>query len=475
MIDAKAFMLLKSLNEEEFRRLHKFLRSPFYNYTKALIALFEYLRKYYPSFDSPKLSKEKVWDKIYPEEPFHHRKFWRLTNNLTQLVEKFIVQLELEKEPKKERSILIQALNRRNAYLLFEKETLKMLEKDDFLYALPKEKPLEKYLLLKDYFFHPSTPKWKVDIEQQNEIMECLDLFFVSNKLRLASEFIGRESILKEKHAIHFLQLVVDEVERKYPKFKVYNKIIALQKSQLEEDYWKARKQYLKDLEDLGVEDRLTVLNQLFNYAIWQVNNGNNKFRQEHFELYKMALKSEILIQNEQISDLAFTNIVSYGASFKEFDWTSQFIEKYEIYLEKGQKEDALKLSWGYFFFFKKDFSEVLETLSPHSFKKVIHAQRGKSLLLRSFFELYLQDPTYYELFLSFSLSFEKFLRRDSIQSQRKVKNYLNLISALRKIAKYRFNGKWNQNVRIGMIENIQSVKMVLKPWLLDKLEELGK
>ena len=78
MIGTKALKLLQALDQEEFLRLGKFLRSPFYNYNKTIVALYEHLKKYYPALDSNKLEKEKVWAKLYPGKAFHESSYWKI-------------------------------------------------------------------------------------------------------------------------------------------------------------------------------------------------------------------------------------------------------------------------------------------------------------------------------------------------------------------------------------------------------------
>ena len=57
--DSKLVTLLKSLNKQEFERLEKYVKSPFFNSSEQLITLFDLLRNDYPDFTS--ISKEKIF------------------------------------------------------------------------------------------------------------------------------------------------------------------------------------------------------------------------------------------------------------------------------------------------------------------------------------------------------------------------------------------------------------------------------
>ena len=114
MQDIKLIILLKTLSKEEFRRLGKFLKSPFFNYSKPVLSLYEILKNYFPTFESPKLTQENISRKVYPNTTFNPNKFWQLTSKLTRIIEKFIVIIELEVTPSKEEKLLIQSLANRN-------------------------------------------------------------------------------------------------------------------------------------------------------------------------------------------------------------------------------------------------------------------------------------------------------------------------------------------------------------------------
>ena len=118
---------MRSLTREEFLRFGKFLRSPFFNYTTSLVHFYKALKRHHPNFNSPRLKIEKLWARAFPEKKFDAQKFRQLCSDLTRLVEKYLVQLEMERSVVKSNQMLLQSLGRRNAYSLFEKEAKKQI------------------------------------------------------------------------------------------------------------------------------------------------------------------------------------------------------------------------------------------------------------------------------------------------------------------------------------------------------------
>ena len=95
----------------------------------------------------------------------------------------------------------------------------------------------------------------------------------------------------------------------------------------------------------------------------------------------------------------------------------------------------------------------------------------AKSLLLRSYFELFLQDSSYVKVLTAYSHSFERFLRRNEFSAKNVIKEYLNFTLILRKITKLIYEGKWNADYKKKYKENIRKERMPLKQWLLDNLK----
>jgi len=61
MIGKKLMKLLAALTPVEFRRMRKLFQSPIYTSDPHHLILYDYIRKYYPTFDSPHLEKEKLF------------------------------------------------------------------------------------------------------------------------------------------------------------------------------------------------------------------------------------------------------------------------------------------------------------------------------------------------------------------------------------------------------------------------------
>src|SRR5688572_11768167 len=93
--DSKLVTLLKTLNKQEFERLEKYVKSPFFNSSEQLVTLFDLLKGDYPDFAL--ISKDKIFRVFYPKEEFKDKKIRDMLSRLLEIAQGFLSQIEFEK------------------------------------------------------------------------------------------------------------------------------------------------------------------------------------------------------------------------------------------------------------------------------------------------------------------------------------------------------------------------------------------
>lgn len=478
MKQTKLIQLLRTLSKEEFLRFGKFLKSPFFNYTPSLIKLYEGLKRYHPNFDSPRLKKEKLWEKAMPEKPFDERKFRHLCFYLSRIVEKYLIQLELEAQELKRQQLLIEALGKRNAYTLFEKKTLQLEQKlEDQPY-----KNAESYLSMTDlqyqHYAHPLTNKYEIKTERLKTIMDNLDGFYFSRKLRFGSELKFREKYFKEKYNNILLEEIKDSCESSLidhnPLIKIYLLIHKLYGEEIDYDFFEEVKDlFLASIDKINPIERVNIFLHLINYVTGRVNSGEQQFDKVTLDLYKIGLHYHLVMENNRLPETIFTNIVSFGCHQKEFDWTQHFIKNYEQYLETEVRLDAKILSLILLHFWKEDYEKVIDLTENHKFSLSVTEIKARTYLLRAWFEKFLLDDDWLELLLYKIKAFEQFSRRDKTLATSTKAGYLNfakLISQFVLLKNKNTHPKEAWSILKIRIE--KEPRLIAKKWFLDKLKE---
>ena len=472
-----ATRLLCLLTEEELRRFSKFLRSPYFNNTPILIKLFEQLRRWHPDYEEKRIHPPKIWKKLEPDKDFSAQKYWWLNFKLRTLVEKFMIVEEVMSNEGESKKHLIKSYGRRNVHGLFEKETKSFLAK---ISKMPFQN-LHTYsssLWLKyDYFFNPQTDKYGGALYSVEDVMDELDRFYLLAKLQFASEIKNRERIFSKKVPIDLLEESI-LTSRKYvpenPAFLMYRNVLDLYDPTKSDKAFRAGLDLLsKQFALVSKDDQNEIILNLQNYAIRQVNKGNKDYTPELFQLYKLGLKLGLLIDNGKLSQPTYQNIVQVGCQLKEFKWTEEFINSFDIYLEEKYRMDNKLLSLGILYFEKKEFDKSLDFISQRDFGSILHQVTTRLIISKIWFEKFLKDPNLFDLLVSKLESDEKFFRRMMTVSQQRKEAHLNFVLALKLFSNFVCQNKSKKEIRKKMSKYLgERVIMSSKKWLLEKIEQ---
>ncbi|MFK7772987.1 MAG: hypothetical protein AB8F94_12650 [Saprospiraceae bacterium] len=468
---SKLLTLLRGLQPEEIHWFQKFLKSPFYNSNVLTFRLFEYIKKYYPELDSPKLTKEKAFQRLFPNEKFKAQKLRKVMFELAVLTEEFFITMHLRKKEFQKKKILVEELGERNLYAQFKKGTKQLMKeleslpcRDTFFYK-------DIYELNYNYSNHQETNRQKLNGQLLKNATEHLDYFYLLQKQQLKLGIKSHEKLFKEKVKLSTLKQA-EIVLQSEPVFKIYELINkAISKSDNDENYFNIESLFKNEIEKLGRNDTIVILKILFNYSISQVNKGRKEYFNRLFLLYKFGLEQGLLIEKKQIAGSIFTNIITTGVNLKEFDWVESFIQEYKKFLPDSVREDASCFGLGLLFFHKKEFSKTIDLILNHTFSKPLLTLQSKTILLRAYFEQYLIDNSYYDLLIAQTQAFEKFIRRNELISEIKKDRYLNFALFTRKIVSAHWQNKLDQSV----LEKLNSNEVLLKFWLIEKIKELQK
>ena len=475
MHDSKLITLLKSLSNEEFKTLKRFIKSSFYNTNEQVSDLYRYIGKYYPKWNSRMLSKEIVYRQLFPDDiKPNHKRLSNLMSEFSLTVEEFIIQNELKTNSLQKEKIRLSAFANRNLTSSLEKQ----FEKINQMLENPSVEGLShflsKFLVNHKLYFDPSTQVFNSQGNGLKKSMENLELFYQLAKLQISYEMKTRERLLGEQYEIIGLENVLESTSKRLknspPILKIYFHLIELHLYEIDDEYFKAKDIFLSNFYNIERTDSLNILLFLLNYSI---KKGNNSplFVKEAFELYKMGLENHILITNKKLSEATFTNIVVHSLKLREFDWAVSFIEEYESCLEPEIREQIKILGLASVFFFKKEYSAVRIKIINHTFPKPIYKIRAKSLLLRAVYEELSDDKTLFDLFIAQSNAFEKFLRRSKKLTEKN--KYLKFVQLLRMISRIKM--KNNQPIEKSKIKEkaLAYGNFANKSWVWEKINDL--
>ena len=475
----KLYKILRSLSKKEMNLLADFLNSPYFNKKKIIVDFFNYIRKFHPKFNDQELNKKCIHSILFGSEPFKDEKINILIRELTNHCIHFLTLQEIDKSDLDRDKLYLNALGKRNLDELFFKLGNRMKTSLESLMYKGRDYHKDMLLLLHQLFFQPPPSDYPRPNEDIHKIMEYLDTFFVLSKLWYSAELYARKIILNEKADILLLEEVKQMASRitSIPLISLYSSIIKFQEQrdfQLSElkvlfESFKAQQRYISK------NEQKNLVRHLINLAYWKMNFSKDySFTEIIFELFEYGLEKDLFLVNGRILDITFTNIAVIGSILNKFEWVEIFIKSYQKHLKSDIQHNAVLLSRCYLFFHKKLYTEVDALLKDVKFVNKPYAFRARTLKIRSQFEMYLGDPTYYRTLLSSLDAFRRNLYRESDINANRKEAYRKFISILRELLNAHFKGELDAKRIHKIKERIRNNEAIIAiQWLQKKVEEL--
>ena len=483
MENSKLFTRLRLFSTEEISDLILFANSPYHNTNAALIRLLKYLKKCHPDLQGKRVRKELVFKKIYPEkEVYREKRMNELMTNLHQLSEEFLVHDRLKKTP---------AAHARQALLAYRdhgmhRDFLKTVGKTESILAnspQDEENTLYRYLLNKEIFYHPTTERQKPGMPSLTAALDNLDLFFAKEKISLSLPAKNREKLLNEKHEIRLLKEVQDElIDQVFKENRVLtfmNKVLRLSKKISDLELKNLIKEYNILFHIFNFRQRQDFLGILINASSNKFRNGNKEISAVILSLYQVGLKQNLLIENGQMHETVFSNILLTAKYSGEHNWAADFVKEYQKTIVPTQnKNDAINIAEVTYLISMvsenpttSNINDALIIINELKFSDINYTYRAKSILLRLYYYKFIEDENYYEFLVDFIVAYEKQLLRNKIMNKSKSKMIIEFVRITKRIA-LAIVQKNKEGIEKIRVELIEKEGVFLKNWLIERTGE---
>ncbi len=475
MKKSKLIILLKSLENHEVRYFKKYIKSPCFTQSKDVLKLYNYIHSYYPSFESPKLEKIKVFGFLYPNENFNGPRLRNLMLKITKILEDFLIYLECQQTNIKKQQFLTDIYRKRNLNDVFSsqaKEFLSELEKQpiqDSIYFY------NKFILQRDMYFNSNAMREGEIKAIIKNSYQNLNYFFALERMRLGMELKTREKIFPEEYTEFQVKALTFHPPKESQIYNLFQKVIELIESQDEQIYFDLKPVFYSTIDKIHYEDQQRIIYCLVNFTLNQISKKGSLFIEETNELFKKGLKQKLFFnQDDSFNTVTFLNIVLVSSSLKEFDWTKDFIVNYAPKLKSSEAEYLKPFAMANLYFYQDDFQETINIIQSNKFSESIIEINSKLLVLRAYYELAILDTNYLQLFNSCLKNYEKYLSRQYKLDEIKIKGYMNFIMIFKKYLKI----KTKVIKGIKCSESLESLlnttsPISAKPWLKAKVEIL--
>jgi tetratricopeptide (TPR) repeat protein len=204
----------------------------------------------------------------------------------------------------------------------------------------------------------------------------------------------------------------------------------------------------------------------VLNYSIKMINQGDRVHRKVLLENYKQMMAQQILIQDGQISQWHYKNVVTICLRQDETAFANTFIHTYRKFLSADVRENAFQYNAAYLQFAKGQYKDAISGLQKVDLDDVYYRLDARSILLKSYYELNDIDALFYQ-----ASSFRMFIRRNKSISAYQKAVYLNLIKITLALVRAGSNITRLKRVKDRVERDSRIADL---QWVESKLEELG-
>lgn len=458
------------------KRFRDFVKSPYYNKNKNVIKLNEALIKYYPEFNSPKLTEEHIFTLVFGKEKFDYFKIKNVTSDLYNLAIEFLkIQPQGDSEFYNDYNLLTQ-LRTRKLFKLHKKMVKAMEDEFEQVKFSDRNFQYKNYQLASESQF--------VDLFEKptsiTGIFKEFNIFYEYVILSLLEYYnllihIGKEN--SSKAELKMLDEIVIYLEKgpvsEHPATLSNQYLILLKIKNKEEYYFILKEHYFKHFSEMSSYDAYKTHMHMFGYCADMYNfKGDRRFIKEGYELYKHSFENGRVTSGELLYP-DYVNFIKVFARANDFELARKFREEYKSQLPQDQLENCINFSDAYIAHRQGDLSKALSGLSKVNFPLAILKVQVKILEIQLNFEL-----GYYEETRELIESFRKTLQREAIVSDDYknpilsfLKNTTQLINILQETAAEEFNFMLNKaetEIASGH-QNHFGVKF----WLEDMMESI--
>jgi hypothetical protein len=477
-LKAKIIEIFSSFSDSDYEKFGEFISSVYYNKSSVLRKFYKILLKYAPDFNENKVSKENIFNEIYPGKVYNEARMLNLLSGLYKLSEKFILTESFRQDPLAGNRFLLAGLNERKLNKFFINNYKKI------------QNELNNTVLQDEPYF-----KWRHEIEfeyysflSQNNTLYYLDKTPIQGYLDKFIEYFIIKSLLNYHHVyntrylidqnfeIPFLESIPRYLEMhgldKNPAISIHYYVYMLIKEKKDIFFYK-----LKDLmkQYPGIMGRLDTFNTyivMINYCIakWRNAVKNNEFVNETFGIYKYVVENGIykFDINAKMVHTFYYNTVQSGLALKEFTWVEDFINRYYKDLEEKHKLFTFNLCYASYYFNTRDYEKSLECLNKIDRKHPYFNRKINSLTIQNYYELDL-----YENAFSHLDSFRHFLKENNLESDQDKNREMNFINVLNNLLKIKSGTKKAVKTDLELMKELNNTAN--NKWLYQKITELER
>lgn len=477
--------VLKTFSPNEIKDFDKFVRSPYFGGSEYLTKFWQEIKKYYPVFEEDKISRERIFKRLYPGKSYNDATIRKLASALFKMSEEFISASELRKTKIPDRYLLMYYRNKHlhNLYETKWKEVENYYKKQDMFDFLSM---VEKHLLQVAQIQIASDKKKNKEVfSERMKYYEYIIVYILSILMQEQTrKYVNIEVYNFEKNISEDffkninLENFLPIFEKEAPQFKDvigfnYNLMKAFENPNSMDFFLQAKKMMLKKRNNISAKAFYMYSTLMIN---WCLKNrarheiDNNIYNRHIIDIIEFLMKNNMIIEpaRNSIDPTLFTIAFQTYSYLEEFKKAEKFMSVYSLKLNEDVRENTVNFCKFDLAFSQEKYEEALEILSRIREVDYYDRVNFRQYKLIIFYELGMIQEGYHLIH-----SIRQFLKENTIISKElrnKLKFFVNYYAKLLDA-----NEKKDKRKKEDLMFELKNEKyeFPFKAWIVRKAKEL--
>jgi hypothetical protein len=457
MKNIKLFDMLARLKHPEWRAFIRFVESKCNKQDALPLKTLQLLDKYHPEFYDSKISKEKLFRKLFPGQAYHENKLNKLFSEIIHLYEDFAV-VELSAAcPATHALKLSEYYLQRSMYKYFVSN-----QKQAFAIISGYPEGSKKNLLKYEYEVLQLHYQSKLD-ERNLSFQVAYDAL---------QEFATAEQLRWQNLAIIHLPKPLSEHETNNLFFLAHQQLRILLDSQSEEDFEKLFAWARQNLAAFEKEQSREILGVLKDFCIRKLADADSRYYAQLLDIYEFYISLGIICEADgYIKTATYKNYITCCLKLKLSQRAEAFLEEYKNCIDPELVQDVYLYNKASILFERGDLDTVHVLLRSAKFEDLFYKISARRLQIKLFYEMARRDASLADMLDDALNAFKKYIYTSSdlpMPYQQANKSFIRYTSSL-------IENNLSAQKSVDLEQEISTAPhLAEREWLLSKLESCG-
>ena len=455
----------------ELNRFGKYINSPLFNEDEKLKKFTTAILPFAKAHALENANEKEIWKEVFGSAKYSRPKFIRLLSDTVKKIEHFLVIDRFQQQKSLQAAWQLEIMNERKLDKHVPELMRLALRKHEQLIPRDADFYYNGFLLQQQQNMFLENKEQRSAEKNLEEVIRSLDTYYLVQKLKYCAAMLHYKNFLTVEGEIPLINEILSYLEsggfESIPAIEIYRRIILSYTDDDGAPHFARLKELIVAHQALFSLDEVKNLYVFaMNYCIIQINDGKSEYLNEILFLYKQALGNDVLLDNGQLSQWDYKNIVTTALRVKDFKWAAKFLNEYKSKLPKEDRSNAYTFNLARYYFFVKKYDLVLQLLQEVKYNDIFYQLDSKITLLKTYFELGEWQPLY-----SLKDSFRILLRRKRLITPQQKANYNNLLKF--SIRLFKIDVKDRPRLKALKQEITLATNVADKSWLMEKVNEL--